>query len=476
MRSWRGSALVFGASAAVLMLEIIAGRLMAPYVGVSLESFTGIIGTILAAIAVGAAVGGSLADRRDPRRMLGPCLVLGGILSWASLPILAALGPSADTSPGAIVVLTAAAFFAPAAVLSAVAPMVAKLRLDDLEETGSVVGGLSAAGTAGALVGTFLTGFVLVAALPSRPVVLLIGGLLVIAGAVLHRRFARARPTLAATAAVLLVGVAALAFGPSCDEETAYFCVRVEQDPDRPSGRSLYLDLARHAHVDLDDPTYLDIRYVRLFADVAATLPDGPLDVLHVGGGGFTFPRHLDAVRAGSRQLVLEIDDELPRIARDQLGLRDGPELEIRIGDARLALDDVPSGGYDLIVGDAFASTSVPWHLTTVEVVDELRRALRRGGVYVMNVIDGADNRYARAQVATLQHRFAHVAVIVPADGVPEDAAVNQVLIASDEPLERPAADPADGELLVGEEVRRYVDGARPLRDDHAPVDQLMFG
>ncbi|MGC1207692.1 MAG: fused MFS/spermidine synthase, partial [Ornithinimicrobium sp.] len=45
--------LVFVSSAAVLVLEILAGRLLAPYVGISLETFTGIIGTILAGIAVG---------------------------------------------------------------------------------------------------------------------------------------------------------------------------------------------------------------------------------------------------------------------------------------------------------------------------------------------------------------------------------------------------------------------------------------
>ncbi|CAN5458070.1 hypothetical protein BH18ACT1_BH18ACT1_02670 [soil metagenome] len=84
--------LVFCASGAVLVLEILAGRLLAPYVGVSLETYTGVIGTVLAGLAVGAAVGGRLADRRDPRVLLGPALVLGGVLALASLPSVSALG------------------------------------------------------------------------------------------------------------------------------------------------------------------------------------------------------------------------------------------------------------------------------------------------------------------------------------------------------------------------------------------------
>ena len=123
----------------------------------------------------------------------------------------------------------------------------------------------------------------------------------------------------------------------------------------------------------------------------------------------------------------------------------------------------------------AFASTAVPWHLTTVEVLDELRRLMAPDGVYVMNVLDGADSEFARAQIATLQARFDHVVAILPTDGVPTDRAVNQVLVASDAPLPALALDPADGVELRGAALDDYVDGAMVLTDDHAPVDQLLF-
>ena len=136
MRPRAAAVLVFCASAAVLVLEILAGRLVAPYVGESLETYTGIIGTVLAGIALGSATGGRLSDHYDPRHLVGPTLVLGGALAWLSLPIVAVLGPGVGEGPTAIVVLSVAAFFLPAAVLSAVSPMAAKLRLADLAETG----------------------------------------------------------------------------------------------------------------------------------------------------------------------------------------------------------------------------------------------------------------------------------------------------------------------------------------------------
>ena len=475
MGRWHANALVFATSAAVLVLEIIAGRLMAPYVGISIETFTGIIGTVLAGIAVGAAVGGRIADRAEPRLVIGPALLLGGALSWAALPILTFLGPAVGDGPAAIVILTACCFFLPVMVLSAVSPMVAKLRLATGRHR------VRGRWTLGRGDHRCPRGHVhhrirLVAAMPSRPVVWLVGGLSIIAGVVLTWRLNRKVPSVGELALVLAVGVGAGLTGPPCDVETAYFCARVETDPDRPSGRSLWLDNLRHAYVDLDDPTVLESRYVRLFADVVADRADGPLDVLHIGGGGFTFPRYLAHERPGSDQTVLEIDDELPRIARDRLGLSDADaaDFDIRIGDARLALDDFPRDRFDLVVGDAFASKSVPWHLTTSEVAAELDRILRDDGIYVMNVIDGGDNRFARAELATLAEHFTHVAAMRPPDDGGALGGRNTVLVASDAPIPEAAIAAEDGQWTSGDELRRFVDDAAILRDDHAPVDQLI--
>jgi predicted O-methyltransferase YrrM/MFS family permease len=488
--------IVFSTSAAVLVLEILAGRLLAPYVGVSLETYTGIIGTVLAAIAAGTALGGRLADRVDPRRLLGPTLVIGGVLAWLSLPLLSLVGPGAGDGPVAIVVLTAWSFFLPAAVLSAASPMVAKLRLASLDQTGAVVGGLSAAGTAGALVGTFATGFVLVAALPTRPIVIAVGLALVIGGVGLWWRFAISMPPRSLAAVVLVASIGSLGLAvanpTTCQWETAYFCASIEHDPGRPSGRVLRLDTLRHSYVDLDDPTYLDFRYIRLFAQVAdfvdtspldtapldpspfdpSPLDTAPLDTLHIGGGGFTFPRYLAATRPGGTNTVVEIDDELIRIAHDHLGLAANGEIEIYPSDARQVVRRLADDTYDLVVGDAFGGLSPPWHLTTREFVEDIRRVLRPGGVYTVNVIDGGPARFARAQVATLLEVFDHVVVVLPV--TPTSAPVNHVLVASNAPLEGFSVSGNDGVALAGAAVAGFVDGARSLVDDHAPVDQLI--
>ena len=84
MPGWLAGAVVFFTSAAILVLEILAGRLLAPYVGVRLETYTAVIGTVLAGISIGTWLGGRLADRIDPRRTLGPLHVAGGGLAMLS--------------------------------------------------------------------------------------------------------------------------------------------------------------------------------------------------------------------------------------------------------------------------------------------------------------------------------------------------------------------------------------------------------
>ncbi|MFP4311550.1 MAG: fused MFS/spermidine synthase, partial [Nitriliruptoraceae bacterium] len=296
MPAFAAAALVFLSSAAVLVLEILAARLLAPYVGSTLETYTAIIGVVLAGIAVGSWLGGKAADARDPRGLLAPLLLIGGALAFAAIPIVDVLGTSLrGAGPTTTTTLTILAFFAPAAVLSAVTPAVIKIQLASLEETGRVVGRLSALSTAGAIVGTFVTGFLLVAAFPTRPVIRATALFLVLLGVATAVALRRGR-TLSSGMAVAVLAAGGLSFAAAnpCEEESAYYCAYIVEDPDRPAGRALWLDNLRHSYVDLEDPTYLEFTYTQWFGDVldaVAPEPD-PVSVLHIGGAGFTMPRY----------------------------------------------------------------------------------------------------------------------------------------------------------------------------------------
>ena len=210
-----------------------------------------------------------------------------------------------------------------------------------------------------------------------------------------------------------LVAASAVMANP-CERESAYYCIAVREDDDRPAGRTLILDDLRHAHVTLGDPTALEFAYVRWFAagtaDIVATDPD--LAALHVGGGGFSFPRYLLAVAPDSRHDVLELDPVVLATAREELGFEPDERIDVALGDARRTIAAIADDSRAIVVGDAFGGRSVPWHLATVEFAREIDRVLAPGGRYVQNLIDGPSLRFVRAETATLRTVFEHVAVI----------------------------------------------------------------
>ncbi|WP_226966942.1 fused MFS/spermidine synthase [Streptomyces phaeolivaceus] len=478
--------LVFGASAAVLVVEIVALRLLAPYLGLTLETSTMVIGIALTAIAVGSWLGGRVADQVDPRRLLGPSLGVSGAVV-ALTP--AVLRTSAEWAPALLLLIASLTILVPGALLSAVTPIVTKLRLTSLAETGTVVGRLSGVGTAGAIVGTVLTGFVLVSRLPVSGILIGLGALLVAGSALVEWRTRGWRGTPALALVVVAGGLGTVVAPGACDAETRYHCARIVTDPDRKSGRTLVLDGLWHSYVDLDDPTFLEFTYIRAIASVVDTaFPEGEsLDAHHVGGGGLTLPRYLAATRPGTRSLVSEIDGGVVRIDRERLGLTSEAGIDVRVEDGRLGLRRLDDDSRDLVVGDAFGGVSVPWHLTTAEAMTDVRRVLDEDGVYVANLIDHGGLDFARAEVATLGETFEHVALVgAPVDlglGPDPDATPvggNLVVIASDRAVDPRAAQEAldarhtGWRIATGDDLTSWIGDARPLTDDYAPVDQLL--
>lgn len=477
------AALVFGSSAAVLVVELVALRLLAPYLGLTLETNTVVIGLALTAIATGSWWGGRLADLAPARRLVGPLLLVSGV-TVAATPFL--VRGAAEASDGSALLLVAGlSVFVPGALLAAITPAVTKLRLATLEETGTVVGRLSGIGTVGAVVGTVVTGFVLISRVPVTGIMVGLGVALVVAAVAVEARLRVVRGAAGASLVLVALGGIGGAVGPGgCDVETTYHCVVVSEDPERPSGRVLVLDGLRHSYVDLDDPSHLEFDYVQAIASAIDTaLPAGqPVEAYHLGAGALTVPRYLDEARPGSRSVVSEIDRGVADVALERVGVEIGEAVEVRVEDGRLGLRRLADESHDLVVGDAFGGVSAPWHLATREAVAEVDRVLREDGVYVANLIDHGALSFARAELATLAGTFEHVALAAEPATVTraEDAGGNLVALASDRPLDAAAwQDRIDRRgtgwrVISGRELATWVDGAAVLTDDLAPVDQLL--
>lgn len=478
------AALVAGSSAAVLVVELTSLRLLAPYLGLTLETSTIVIGTALAAIAVGSWSGGKVADRISPLRAIGPLLAVSGVAVALTPFAVRAAGELPAAWALILILVSSLSIIVPGSLLAAVTPMVTKVRLTSLERTGTVVGRLSGIGTAGAIAGTVLTGFILISRVPVSGILVGLGVVLVVAAAAFEWRTRGPRAAAVPAALVLVGGLTAAVAPGGCDAETTYHCAVVVADPQRPSGRTLELDGLRHSYVDLDDPRHLEFPYIRaVVAGIDTAYPgEQPLRAYHLGGGGLTVPRYLAETRPGTRSIVSEIDPGVLAVDERLLGFRPDERVQVRIEDGRLGLRRIADDSRDLIVGDAFGGVSVPWHLTTREAIADVDRALSPDGIYVLNLLDSGPLDFARAEVATLRTQFRFVALTAETGLVddPRNEGGNLVVIASQRPIETDrlraeiSARVPGWEIRAGDELAGWAGDAPILTDDYAPVDQLL--
>jgi len=243
------------------------------------------------------------------------------------------------------------------------------------------------------------------------------------------------------------------------------------------AGYEVDVDGTPQSHVDPSDPTHLHFEYVARMGAVIDQLPDGPLTAVHLGAGGLTIPRYVEATRPGSRQQVVEIEQALVDLVREHLPLPRGASLRIRIGDAREGLGRMPAslhGGVDLLVSDVYSGAQTPAHLTSVEFYREAAALLAPRGVLLVNVADGAGLAFARRQVATIREALPDVAVLAEVQVLKGRRFGNLVIAASADglPVEwlprLMAAGPHPAKVAHGDEIERFVAGAAPVHDADA--------
>ena len=254
--------------------------------------------------------------------------------------------------------------------------------------------------------------------------------------------------------------------------------VELVRDLDDPDGVTVLVNGVPSSYLDLVDPTRLVFEYMQQMAAVIDRVgpAGGPLDVVHLGAAGCALARAVDAERPGSRQLAVELDTVLPELVRGWFDLPRSPALRIRAGDARAELSRLPDASADVVVRDVFAGDTTPDHVRTREMVAEVARVLRPGGVYLANCADRPPLAGAKAEGATLRAAFGDVAVIAEPGLLRGRGYGNVVLAATDDAdlLGSPALAravrslPAPARLLHGDEVTAFVGNAVPLTDPPA--------
>lgn len=485
----RYASAVFLSSAILLVMEMVAARLIAPYVGVSLYTWSAVIGVILAGLSLGNWIGGVYADRGAGARATGACLLGAAAVSIAVLPILNWLAPLIQISGlsllSASLLLVLGLFLLPAILIGVVTPLLTTLALRANPHTGHVVGLMHALAALGSILGTFAAAWWLIPTLGSRLVVITCGLLL----AALAVPFLRPLRAVTAVIAAIGAGILGLALHTSdalsspCDRESSYFCIRVIDEQlaaNAGQARSMVLDHLLHGTNHAQRPQLLLAPYVHLMDELIRRHHRGRkgLAYFFIGGGAYTQPRAYLAGDPQARITVTELDPTVTEVARESLYL-DDHDMRIVHDDARAVLAREPSR-YDIIVGDAFHDIAVPYHLVTREFATLVRRRLNDDGIYVLNLVDAYPHaRLAKSIVRTLRETFTYVDIWL--ERLPADPTrVTYVISASQREIVRDRILATHRPARSWRRVNTQLDGtataaATPvLTDDRAPVEHLI--
>jgi spermidine synthase len=301
--------------------------------------------------------------------------------------------------------------------------------------------------------------------------------------------------------------------------ESQYSYIKVTDTGD------LILDNLVHAHWVEGKPLDLRYEYELIYSALSErrAADQETVRALFLGGGGYVFPRYLQARWPGSSIEIAEIDPavtaavmgymgltkeeavivgespEKPQLAEPVEPAGDPPFEPMRIHhlDARNHVEDLvrrkalgePIRPFDFVYGDAFNDFSVPFHLVTKEFTAKVKELLDPvRGVYMVNIIDiYVTGQFLGAVVNTLREVFPYTYVFVTRVGGPsadEGGRQTFIVAGSLEPVDvedigtglRDGETKFDGSMFEDVHLAHLAEISRGLvlTDDYSPVENML--
>jgi spermidine synthase len=442
--------IAFCSGAAIMTIELVGNRILAPWFGNSLYTWTALIGVILVAMSCGYYLGGLLVDRKPNYVFLSHLIMLSALLTLITPLIQDYIGHSMrDVSIVWGPVFASLLLFAlPGCVLGTISPFTIRLTslLSEDKQVGLSAGCIGMSSTFGSVVGTFGTGFVLIPHMSVRIIFLIVGLILSFLAAAGYLLFMPQWTKKLRAVVCLVLGatlVATISFAKNNDrqgvlheETTFYHHIKVVKKtlPNGLNAKILYLDtqLAGAQTVESKDIVF---EYQRYWELPKLFLPE-IRRAAFLGGGAYTMPEKLLDAYPESVVDVIEIDPRVVDVGRKFFHIDEYSRMNVISQDARYYLRR-SNKKYDLIFGDVYSDKNyVPAHLLTVEFFALVEERLSSRGVFIMNLISvlvGEKSDLFRTVMKSLNHVFEHIYVFTTKQPNPFNwlAADNLIIVAS---------------------------------------------
>ncbi|SFM01893.1 Spermidine synthase [Nitrosomonas nitrosa] len=388
---------VFLTGAAVMVIELLGTRLIAPFYGTSLYVWASLISVTLIALAMGYFIGGHWADRAK-KTGLSLIIALAGLLTliipWLTNPVLLAtdsLGLRLGAFTSTLILFTPSLI-----MLGMVGPFAVKLVTSDLRGVGASTGSIYAVSTVGSVVGTLFLGFYLFPRIGSREIFIGVGlGLFLLAFAVTfyERKRTGVFSSTLPVAFLFLLGLGLLSaitidrqsnndessYQTRFERESMYGWVRVIDNP------ALNLRLLTADASTIGAATLSHGENVLTYQKIVELIPSLSPNIsraLLIGQGAGHMATRLQ--RHGIVTDTIEIDPAIAEAAKDYFDFV--PSGKTIIGDARYEIRQL-QGSYDLVILDIFTGGSEPVHLLTKETLMQIRALLSKQGLVALNFV-----------------------------------------------------------------------------------------
>lgn len=487
---------VFVTGAIVLVIEVSAFRILSPFFGNTIFSFSSVITIILFALALGYFWGGKRADKYP---FFGHFYV---IIMWAGIAVLFSylltifllptLGTVLPFTTGPLITAFVL-FFVPAFLLGTLSPYAVRLAYDEQKESGlgAVSGLVFFWSTTGSITGSLVTGFFLIPHLGLSYITLGVAILLLLigAGGALHVK-EKILTSKKIILIVLLLVIVFFSFSLKASESIIYSTdgtyekITVEEKTQNTIiSRTLFQDRSSSGGIVLGSGESI-FSYTN-FNRISDLFVKNPQNTLVLGSGAYVIPRDILARHPVARVDVVDIEPKLLGIARGYFELKDYPTLNTITDDARRFLRN-SSGNYDVIFGDAYSSLySVPYHLITREFFALAKEKLSKDGVFLVNIIGDLSSEGERSLLLAAMKTFRSVFPVSSFFAVesPESSDVQNIIflgLASDVPVTmkevfekntNPSLSYFKDKLIPSDQI--LFDEGILLTDDYAPVEYL---